>query len=187
MTLREAAERATPGPWTEHDPRMVNDAHGNALFMVNLAMSAKQAAANAAYIAAADPTTVLALLADRDRLQRERERAELERDTQRDITDRECARADRLQRELDEAVEWIRVVGEEMIGAGYKSGDRTVTIASLRAALALVTKLRAALRRHAVSSGAGPGPSSCWECATDWPVGEPERHAPECLATDHDG
>jgi hypothetical protein len=159
MTIREAAERATPGPWRYGYPRFTcklqhsgphhpgppecrytfdgwEDGCGRSVYRDQEPSSSDDDSSliagqwdydiggirhdvDAAYIAAADPTTVLALLAERDRLQRER----------------------------DDAVEWIRVVGEAMAGAGYKAGDRTVTLANVRAMLALVTKLREALQR----------------------------------------
>ena len=84
MTLREAAERATPGKWrwwtSNSVRRLSSDATGKdgdvlCAEMVSTPRYAdiRVSDANMAYIAAADPTTVLALLDDRDRLQRERD------------------------------------------------------------------------------------------------------------------
>lgn len=39
---------------------------------------------------------------------------------------------DHLQARLDEALKWIRVVGEELVQAGFCAGDRTVHLGNLR-------------------------------------------------------
>jgi hypothetical protein len=38
----------------------------------------------------------------------------------------------KLTQDLDEAIKWIRVVGEELVNAGFPAGDRTVHLASIR-------------------------------------------------------
>ena len=54
---------------------------------------------------------------------------------------------DRLRAVNEAAIEWIRVIGEETILAGYPGGDRDVTLANVRAMRAVNAELRAALDR----------------------------------------
>ena len=80
-------------------------------------------------------------------------------------------------RALDEAVAWIRVVGEECDARG----DRTVILAKLRADRAENRALREALRSRCIWRG--DWRAQCYLCdAEQWRLGDPERHATGCLA-----
>ena len=59
------AKAATPGPWRTHmadDTYIISDTHDVAAISGNYENDAKRMEADAAYIAAADPTTILALI-----------------------------------------------------------------------------------------------------------------------------
>lgn len=66
--LREAAEQATPGPWyykrTDDEQREILS-EGKHVAIVQVQQSEGQRVANAAYIALANPATILALLDER--------------------------------------------------------------------------------------------------------------------------
>jgi len=53
---------------------------------------------------------------------------------------------DALRRELDDAVDWIRVLNEETVLAGFPGGDRNQTLANVRAMKARAAQLESALR-----------------------------------------
>lgn len=70
QSLREAAQKATPGPWTGHWVRMGGDASiaagENLVASVRYESDTTRRDANAAYIALANPATILALLDERE-------------------------------------------------------------------------------------------------------------------------
>lgn len=84
--LREAAEKATPGPWTaqdDHGSRWIETTIGNDDAICEILRRDSSVGfqrdvefhANAALIAAANPATIQALLAERDALRRVLRRA----------------------------------------------------------------------------------------------------------------
>lgn len=62
--LKEKIENATPGPWTQHDEsaRLVDGADGRGVAMTTKGRKASELIGNGAFIAAADPGTVAALI-----------------------------------------------------------------------------------------------------------------------------
>lgn len=74
--LRELAEKATPGPWQHSDPwrrkkgqKHIVDANGEMVSCHGFAATRKEVDGD--FIAAANPATVLALIAEIERLERE--------------------------------------------------------------------------------------------------------------------
>lgn len=118
--LRELAEKATPGPWEAESTRFGYDAHETPYVtpktgMYNVAQfyNQGQAADDAAYVAAANPATVLALL---DRL--ERAEAKAKREAEANRMRKPSARAwnsivERAERAEADAQEWQRVAAEQ--------------------------------------------------------------------------
>lgn len=53
---------------------------------------------------------------------------------------------EKLRRERDEAVTFIRIIGEEFVIAGYPGGDRQVTLANVRKAIYIAKAIRALKR-----------------------------------------
>jgi Ead/Ea22-like protein len=79
-TLRQLAEAATPGPWETDDPYIVMSVQdGKIVYLANTAdldCDIYQTEHNAAYIAAANPTAILALFDTIDAQRKLLERAE---------------------------------------------------------------------------------------------------------------
>ncbi|MBX3533368.1 MAG: ead/Ea22-like family protein [Xanthobacteraceae bacterium] len=76
--LRELAEAATPGPWAatlDENYSVVTGPDGAAIALPDYETGICLEEADAAFIAAANPKTVLALLAERDRLREALEEA----------------------------------------------------------------------------------------------------------------
>jgi hypothetical protein len=93
------------------------------------------------------------------------------------------AERDRLQRELEQT----RLMMHE---AGMQMGLELLGLAKERDdALALVTKLREALRQHCIKRGDGCGGDEsdwdrCLQCGFAWRVDSAERHSKTCLAAE---
>lgn len=75
--LEAAANAATPGPWLERHEDVYSEVDAHVAFCLTVCSSAaeccitkKQAQANAAYIAAANPAVVLELIAEIRKLRR---------------------------------------------------------------------------------------------------------------------
>ncbi|EOW5778532.1 ead/Ea22-like family protein [Escherichia coli O20:H45] len=130
--LREAAEKATPGPW-EYYPgntsieynvdSMVED-QGSIVYVDSGDFTQKQTDLNGAFIAAANPATVLALLDERERNQQYIKR--------RDQENEEIAlTVGKLRVELEAAKKRIAELEAEPVSQAYKlnelSGNSPVT------------------------------------------------------------
>lgn len=131
--LRDAAQAATQGQWEVAESLGYDEVYCNWHQIGPLEFRGAAPDADGRFIAAANPTAVLALL---DRIEA------LEADN--------AAMAQELQTmdaRRDEAVEWIGVVREELVLAGGEGGDRDVALANLRTLVKKQATLTTAAQR----------------------------------------
>ena len=120
--LRKLAEAATPGPWQEQfgtvyapDDRIVSPPYNCSWEGGRARYTGATSDSDARFIAAANPQAILALLADRDRLQAELDACNKSHEAIRGLTQDAFDDANRLQAEnerlreaLREADAWMR-------------------------------------------------------------------------------
>ncbi|HIB1643677.1 TPA: ead/Ea22-like family protein [Salmonella enterica subsp. enterica serovar Muenchen] len=120
--LREVAERATQGPWEmEQENIWFTDEDGYTKHLAYVEqgddVDDKQDHYNTAYIAAANPATMLALL---DELEKEKGYAntyEAEKWHYRGLAESEGERADRAEKQVEELTMWIKRLAHSLRNA----------------------------------------------------------------------
>ena len=136
---REGGE--TPGHWCEGAPETLAKIKGR-IFYSNVGDLEKEILNHAASM----ERRLTAALREQERLKGVCTDWRVNRDGFEKAYLETLQRADLAEAERDEAVSFIRVIGEELIVAGYQGGDRQVTLTNIRAALKELTAANVRLK-----------------------------------------
>ncbi|ECC8136131.1 ead/Ea22-like family protein [Salmonella enterica] len=179
QALREAAEKATPGPWEmEQENIWFTDEEGCTKHLAYVQqgddVDDKQDHYNTAFIAAANPATMLALLDENIQLQREKDAieavalalrddmrqareqlaaAEQERENWRISFDNERYRADKLAAAFNAEHEQLVMANRSLITQHIRANSAESRIAELEAKLETADKLQDSAFRDGLKAG----------------------------------